>query len=357
VIAAFENAVAEAVCRDTRALALPSATTALITAMRALGIGPGSTIGVPSLDWTATAAAARAVGASTSPLPVTRDTGLLDTAYLGRCAASTEGLAAVVAVHLHGLTCDIPALRRANPKLTVLEDAAQAWGARYPNGEQVVSVGHACAFSFGVTKSPSAGELGCLVTRTEQVHKEAVALTQHPTRQLLSGIGNPRRDQPMARVAPVVALLGAHAIHRHAAQSASLRRAGMDIAGRLYDLGISVLTDPALHAPGILAVRADPEITRQALTWIPLGESTVIASVDPADLQVHPDAASDRFLHDLARAITVITINLTRWTGSPARRAIRFPPVAHVRRFAGVCHSPAGIPGRHERGGTSYKTG
>ncbi len=310
VIAAFESGVVHAVGQDALALALPNATTALATALRALGICAGATIGVPSLDWNGTAATAHAAGTCTTPLPVAPQSGLLDTAYLARYPESTKGLAAVIAVHLHGLTCDVTALCDSNPALMIIEDAAQAWGAKYSDGKPVGSAGHACFFSFGATKSPSAGELGCLVTHSARAHQEAVALTQHPTRQLLTGIARPRRDQSMARVAPVVALLGAYAIHRHAAQTARLRQAATLVAAQLSDSGIAVLSDPALHAPGILCVRADVGIAQRALAQLTLGHDAVIAEVDRADLQVQPDVANGHALHELARAITVITIKL-----------------------------------------------
>ena len=54
VIAAFESAVAAAVGPEAQALALPSATAALATALEILGVGPGDLVGVPAVDWTAT---------------------------------------------------------------------------------------------------------------------------------------------------------------------------------------------------------------------------------------------------------------------------------------------------------------
>ena len=320
VIAAFEDAVARTVARNAHALAMPSATTALATALRALGVAPGSTIGVPALDWNATNAVARAIGIATVPLPVTSQSGLLDTEYLTRCPQVTGGLAAVVAVHLHGLTCDVPALRRACPGLPVIEDAAQAWRARYPDGRPVGSAAHACVFSFGAAKSPCAGELGCLVTGALPLHQQAVSLTQHPTRQLLTGITTPRKDQPMTRVAPAAALLGAYAIHRHAAQLTRLRQATMLAASQLRDAGLPVLTDPALHAPGTVAVRAGPQAVYSLLSRTALGDHVTVVT-ERADLHVHPDAADDRSLRDLATAITVVGIKLAQPGHQVADRA------------------------------------
>ncbi|HWF79293.1 MAG TPA: DegT/DnrJ/EryC1/StrS family aminotransferase, partial [Streptosporangiaceae bacterium] len=82
VIAAFERLVARCVARDAAALALPSATVALVTALRAIGAEPGTTVGVPALGWTGARAAARVLGISTRVLPVNHDTGLLEVARL-----------------------------------------------------------------------------------------------------------------------------------------------------------------------------------------------------------------------------------------------------------------------------------
>jgi DegT/DnrJ/EryC1/StrS aminotransferase family len=305
VIATFEESVARSVARDAVSLALPSATAALVTAVRAAGIAPGSTLGVPALDWTAVRAAAASLGVRTRALPVSPETGLLDTALGG---GLTDGLAGVIAVHLHGLTCDVPALHRRHPGLLIIEDAAQAWAARYPDGTAVGSASDICTFSFGAAKSPSAGELGCLVTRTADLYRAAVALTQHPARQLLAGVLAPRVDQVMTRVAPAVALLGAYAVQRHASQAPALRQAAALLVTALRDAGLTVLTDPYRHAPGVVAVSAAAEETRAALRGITLGRAFVITSVDGCDLHVHPDVRDEEVLRGLARSITTVTI-------------------------------------------------
>ena len=62
------------------------------------------------------------------------------------------------------------------------------------------------------------------------LYRNAAALTQHPTRQLLAGVVYPRADQIMTRVAPIAALLGAFVIHRHAARIPAPRQASDHIA-------------------------------------------------------------------------------------------------------------------------------
>jgi len=311
VIAAFESAVASHIGPGAHALALPSATAALRTALEIAGVGRGDKVGVPALDWTAASAAVRALGARAVPLPADPDTGLLDVAQSIR-EDSTRDLAAVILVHLHGLTGDAPALRRARPQLFIVEDAAQAWGARYPDGRPVGSAADACAFSFGAAKSPSAGELGCLVTGSAARYRHAVARTQHPTRQLLAGIGSPCDDRLMTRAAPAAALLGAFAIQRHAALTPALRRAAQQMVVSLREAGLTVLTDPTRHAPGVVAVRASPAEVRPLLFSERLPGGLAIDSVDKADVRLYPGCEDKAARAIQEEGITVVTIAASR---------------------------------------------
>jgi dTDP-4-amino-4,6-dideoxygalactose transaminase len=330
VIAAFESAIVAAVGPQVQALALPSATTALATALEILGVAPGRLVGVPAVDWTATGAVVSALGARTVPLPVNPDTGLLDAYLVARHGEATRNLAALVAVHLHGLSCDVPALRRACPGLPLVEDAAQAWAGSYPDGHPIGSAADACAFSFGAAKSPSAGELGCLVTRSQTLHRAAVARTQHPTRQLLAGVASPLQDQAMTRAAPAAALLGAHALKRHAEMIPALRRGGRLATDALREAGLPVLTDPDQHAPGVVAVRAAPEHVRRVLSGVSFPTTLRVTAVDRADVNVHRGYPEETSLAVRIAGITVITLgspveedgprppSATRVTGSPA---------------------------------------
>lgn len=301
VIEAFEAAVTAEVSADALALALPSGTMALLAALAALGVGPGDRVGVPAADWTVSGAVLRALGAISVPLPVDPVTGLLDPvlldpAFLNSAQLAGNGLKALIAVHLHGLTCDVPAIRRAVPGVPVVEDAARAWAARYPDGSGIGSAADACAFSFGSAKAPGAGELGCLVTRDLALHRAAVRRTQHPTRQLLAGVPEPCQDQVMTRVAPAAALVGAYVLHEHARAVPALRKAAGTVAGALRAAGLRVLTDPSLHAPGVVAVRAAPHQVLGLLSTAGLEFS----AIDSADVTVHP-----RYPPQQARALRV----------------------------------------------------
>jgi hypothetical protein len=318
VIEALEAAVAARVGPGTSALALPSGTAALLAALAAIGVGPGDRVGVPAVDWTASGAVLRTLGATPVPLPVHPDTGILDPSQLdasqldasrggrsGSHRSETTGLTAMIAVHLHGLTCDVPALRRACPGIPVVEDAARAWAACYPDATPVGSAADACGFSFGSAKVPGAGELGCLVTQDLAVYRAAVRHTQHPTRQLLAGVPDPCHDHVMTRVAPAVALLGGYVLTEHAEAIPALRRSAARAAAVLRAAGMTVLTDPGLHVPGTVAVRADRSDVRAVLA----GAGVACIAVDSADVTVHPHCPPELAGALRVDKLTVVTVS------------------------------------------------
>lgn len=158
---AFETELASHV-GARHAVALNSCTSALFLALRALGVGPGDEVIVPSLTWCSTANAALYLGAT----PVICD---VDPHTL---AASPDAMAACVgkrtraAIHVHygGLAADMAALRAAlPPHVAIVEDAAHALGARYPDGSPVGSSGNLTCFSFYANKNLSTGDGGAVV--------------------------------------------------------------------------------------------------------------------------------------------------------------------------------------------------
>jgi dTDP-3-amino-3,4,6-trideoxy-alpha-D-glucose transaminase len=139
-------------------------TDALELILRGLGIGPGDEVIVPTNTFVATAAAVCHAGARPVFVDVLADTLLIDPEAVS--AAVTPATAAVMAVHLFGQMVDADALRAVADRhgLGVIEDAAQAHGARY-RGRPVGTFGIAGAFSFYPTKNLGAlGDGGAVVT-------------------------------------------------------------------------------------------------------------------------------------------------------------------------------------------------
>jgi dTDP-4-amino-4,6-dideoxygalactose transaminase len=144
-----------------------SGTVALSLILEACGIGPGDEVIVPAHTFISSALAVAHVGATPVLCDVDEGTGLIDP----DAARAEVGprTAAVIAVHLYGQMCDMAAIEAfARPRgLLVIEDAAQAHGARYRD-RRAGSLGTAAGFSFYPTKNLGAlGDGGAVCTNDE----------------------------------------------------------------------------------------------------------------------------------------------------------------------------------------------
>jgi|FLYL01.1.fsa_nt_gi 8-amino-3,8-dideoxy-alpha-D-manno-octulosonate transaminase len=170
-VRAFEEAFA-VYMTVPHALAVSSGTAALIVALEALGVSPGDEVLVPANTFLASPGAVRRSGATPVYVDVD-DTFNLAPSDLPR--KLTSKTVAVMPVHFEGSACDMePILEFAQRHgLAVLEDAAQACGARY-RGQPVGSFGDIGAFSFQINKMITAGEGGAVVTRHAELYERAV---------------------------------------------------------------------------------------------------------------------------------------------------------------------------------------
>jgi dTDP-4-amino-4,6-dideoxygalactose transaminase len=162
-VEAFEAEWAE-YCAAAHAVGVGNGTDALHLALRAAGIGPGDEVVVPALTSAFSALAVPLAGATPVFADVDPVRYTLDPASFE--AAITPRTAAVIPVHLYGCPADMePILQIARRHhLFVLEDAAQAHGARY-QGRRVGGLGDAAAFSFYPTENLGAyGDAGAIVT-------------------------------------------------------------------------------------------------------------------------------------------------------------------------------------------------
>jgi dTDP-3-amino-3,4,6-trideoxy-alpha-D-glucose transaminase len=156
-------------CDVAHCVGVASGTAALALMLEANGIGAGDEVIVPAHTFIASALAVTHVGATPVFSDVDAATGLID-ADSARSLAGPR-TAAVLAVHLYGQACDMAAIEAfARPQgLLVLEDAAQAHGARY-SGRPAGSLGTAAAFSFYPSKNLGAlGDGGAVCTSDPDV--------------------------------------------------------------------------------------------------------------------------------------------------------------------------------------------
>jgi len=161
-IGAFEEAFAS-LCNVKHAVACNNGTTALHLALVALGIGPGDEVIVPTLTYIASANTVTYCGATPVFIDCDEATFNLDPAELE--ALITPRTRAIMPVHLYGHPADMdPILEIAGRHgLAVVEDAAEAVGARY-KGRPAGGLGDCGVFSFFGNKIITTGEGGMVTT-------------------------------------------------------------------------------------------------------------------------------------------------------------------------------------------------
>jgi dTDP-3-amino-3,4,6-trideoxy-alpha-D-glucose transaminase len=158
-VAAFEDELA-GYCASAHAIGVANGTDALTIALRAMGVGPGDDVVVPSFTFFATAEAVAPTGARPVVCDVDPDTACV-TAETVR-AALTAATTAVVAVHLFGNVAPVAEIEALG--VPVLEDAAQAAGSRSPAGRPG-ALGTAATFSFFPSKNLACfGDGGAITT-------------------------------------------------------------------------------------------------------------------------------------------------------------------------------------------------
>lgn len=177
---AFERELATYFGRE-HAVLVSSATSALMLALRGLGVAAGDEVIVPSHTAFPTVEAIFAAGA----VPVfadTDETHTLDPAELD--ALVTRRTRAILPVHLFGQPCEMDAVLEVarSHGLAVLEDCAQAHGALY-RGRKVGSLGDAGVVSFYPSKNlPVLGDGGALLTDDAQLAEHVRMLRNHGRR-------------------------------------------------------------------------------------------------------------------------------------------------------------------------------
>ena len=172
---AFERAFAE-YCGVKHCVGVGNGLDALMLSLKALGVGPGDEVIVPSNTYIATALAATYVGARVVFVEPELDTFNIDPSRIE--AAVTSRTKAIMPVHLYGRACDMdPIMQIAHRhKLYVVEDCAQAHGATY-KGRKVGAFGDAAGFSFYPGKNLGAlGDAGAVVTDDPKLAERVRAL-------------------------------------------------------------------------------------------------------------------------------------------------------------------------------------
>ena len=161
------------------AIGVSSGTRAIELVLRALGVGPGDEVVTPAHTFVATVAAIVAAGARPVLVDVEEDSGNMDPDRLAR--AVTGRTRAIMPVHLYGRPAPMAAILEVAGRsgIPVVEDAAQAHGARY-RGTAAGALGVAGCFSFYPTKNLGAfGDGGLVTTRDDRLADAVRLLRDH----------------------------------------------------------------------------------------------------------------------------------------------------------------------------------
>lgn len=174
----FEGAFAD-FCEARHAVGVGNGTDALILALKAVGVREGDDVILPTNSFVATAEAVVHAGANPLFVDVNPDTYNIDVEQIPR--RMTRHTKAIIAVHLYGQPADMdPILEIARSRgLRVIEDSAQAHGARY-RGRRAGSLGHVACFSFYPAKNLGAcGDGGAIVTSDDEIAERVRQLRDH----------------------------------------------------------------------------------------------------------------------------------------------------------------------------------
>ena len=172
-----------AYCGVDHCVSLNSGTSALHLALRCLDVGPMDEVVTVSMTFIATAWAISYVGATPVFVDIDPVRRTLNPDKLE--AAITSRTKAIIPVHLYGMPAEMDRIMAIAERhgLPVIEDAAQAHGARY-RGRRVGQFGQIACFSFYPSKNLGAyGEGGALITNDASIAHRARSLRDHAQSQ------------------------------------------------------------------------------------------------------------------------------------------------------------------------------
>ncbi|MCK5219645.1 DegT/DnrJ/EryC1/StrS family aminotransferase [bacterium] len=177
-VEALESEVA-GFCGARYGIGVNSGTDALVLALKAMDIGAGDEVIIPDFSFIATATAVLLAGATPVLADIEPDTFNLDPKQVSRLI--TKKTRAIIPVHLYGQSADMTALLKLarQAKVAVIEDAAQAIGARW-RGRPVGALGDMGCLSFFPTKNLGAlGDAGMVLTNNARLAARLRRLRQH----------------------------------------------------------------------------------------------------------------------------------------------------------------------------------
>lgn len=193
-------------CNTAYCAGLANGLDALIISLKALGVGPGDEVIVPSNTYIATWLAASYVGATPVPVEPRPETCNINPDLIEK--AITKKTKVIMPVHLFGQACEMDAIMAIAKKhnIYVVEDNAQAQGATC-NNKKTGSFGDINATSFYPGKNLGAlGDAGAVTTNNEDLYKKAMVIRNYGSEKKyyneVKGI-NSRLDELQAAILDV----------------------------------------------------------------------------------------------------------------------------------------------------------
>ena len=159
-------------------VAVSSGTTALQTALVALGIKKGDEVIVPNFTFGASINSIINSGATPVIAEVEKETWTIDVTKLKEYISPLTK--AIMPVHIYGQPCKMDEIKKfaKDNKLLLVEDCAEALGAKYKN-KLIGSGSDCCCFSFFANKAITTGEGGMAVFKSPEIAKKAKILINH----------------------------------------------------------------------------------------------------------------------------------------------------------------------------------
>jgi len=162
------------------AIGVSSGTDALLLSLMAIGIIPGDEVIVPTYSFFATAGVVSRLNATPVFAEIDRITFNIDPEDIKR--KITEKTKAIIPVHLYGQSCEMDKIVKIakDNNLKIIEDAAQAIGAKYKDGRNVGTIGDIGCFSFFPSKNLGCyGDGGLTVTNDPDIEERLRIMRVH----------------------------------------------------------------------------------------------------------------------------------------------------------------------------------
>lgn len=183
VVETLENSIAD-ILNVPHVVAVANGTTALMLSLLEAGIGPGDEVIVPDHTWIATAHAAHLLGAKVVLVDVDSKRYLIDPTAIEK--AITSRTKAILPVHFNGCACEMPRIRDIAEQhdIHVIEDAAQGFYSRSPEGGFLGTHSRAGCFSMSIAKLITSVQGGFIITHDAEIDRRLRLMRVHGTKSI-----------------------------------------------------------------------------------------------------------------------------------------------------------------------------